>query len=95
MHKAASSTRQAYKGLEKLCIACRETHIPREVLQEYIEEMRRVFTPEQYDLFRNNCNHFSDDLATFLTGSGIPVHATDLLLASSTHMSICSAALFC
>lgn len=52
---------------------CRETHIPREVLLEYIEELKKVFTPQAYNLFHHNCNNFSNELATFLTGSGIPV----------------------
>ena len=51
----------------------KETHIPREVLFEYIEELKKVFTPEAYNLFHHNCNTFSNELATFLTGSGIPV----------------------
>ena len=52
---------------------CRETHIPRDVLSEYIEELKKIFTPEAYNLFHHNCNNFSNELATFLTGSGIPV----------------------
>ncbi|CAL5220471.1 g2495 [Coccomyxa viridis] len=55
-----------------------DTHIPREVLLEYIEELKKVFTPEAYNLFRHNCNNFSNELATFLTGSGIPEHITSL-----------------
>ncbi len=51
----------------------RDTHIPREVLLEYVEELKKIFTPEAYNLFRHNCNNFSNELATFLTGSGIPV----------------------
>lgn len=54
-------------------IWCRETHIPGEVLSEYVEELKKVFTPEAYNLFHHNCNNFSNELATFLTGSGIPV----------------------
>lgn len=31
-----------------------------------------TFSATSYDLLRRNCNHFSDEFATFLTGSGIP-----------------------
>jgi hypothetical protein len=34
--------------------------------------MAQKYVPERYDLFTNNCNHFSNDLAVFLTGAGIP-----------------------
>ena len=54
-------------------MACRDTHIPREVLLEYIDDLKKVFTQANYNLFHHNCNHFSNELATFLTGSGIPV----------------------
>ena len=32
------------------------------------------YTTEAYSLFHHNCNHFTNDFATFLTGSGIPVY---------------------
>ena len=54
-------------------VACRGTHIPREVLLEYIDDLKKVFTQANYNLFHHNCNNFSNELATFLTGSGIPV----------------------
>ena len=54
-------------------VACRDTHIPREVLLEYIDDLKKVFTQANYNLFHHNCNNFSNELATFLTGSGIPV----------------------
>ena len=60
--------------------ARRDTHIPHEVLIEYVEELKRVFTPEAYNLFHHNCNNFSNELATFLVGSGIPVHQLSMFL---------------
>ena len=47
--------------------------IPDDVFNEYIEELQVLWTPESYSLFENNCNHFSEEVATFLTGTGIPV----------------------
>ncbi|KAK9904006.1 hypothetical protein WJX75_002336 [Coccomyxa subellipsoidea] len=54
------------------------TQIPQEILEEYINELSQVFTPEAYNLFTNNCNNFSNELATFLTGQPIPEHITSL-----------------
>ena len=35
----------------------------------------QVFTPQAYNLFHNNCNNFSNEVSTFLTGQAIPVSA--------------------
>jgi len=58
---------------QSLLLAGRHTQIPQEVLDDYINELSQVFTPEAYNLFTNNCNNFSNELATFLTGQPIPV----------------------
>ncbi|EIE22536.1 DUF862-domain-containing protein [Coccomyxa subellipsoidea C-169] len=54
------------------------TQIPQEVLNDYVNELSQVFTPQAYNLFTNNCNNFSNELATFLTGQPIPEHITSL-----------------
>ncbi|BDA45899.1 probable desumoylating isopeptidase 1 at N-terminal half [Coccomyxa sp. Obi] len=54
------------------------TQIPEDILEDYINELRQVYTPEAYNLFTNNCNNFSNELATFLTGQPIPEHITNL-----------------
>jgi desumoylating isopeptidase 1 len=33
---------------------------------------------QAYDLWRHNCNNFTNDFATFLVGKGIPSHITDM-----------------
>ncbi len=33
---------------------------------------------ETYDLFKNNCNNFTNECANFLTGKGLPEHITGL-----------------
>lgn len=35
-------------------------------------------SPESYNLFENNCNHFTDEVAQFLTGKGIPHEIVNL-----------------
>ncbi|KKY23539.1 putative thioredoxin [Diplodia seriata] len=54
------------------------TSLPMDVVLEYLESLKEVYTPEAYDLFAHNCNNFSNDFAMFLVGKGIPDHITSL-----------------
>lgn len=54
------------------------TDLPIEIIVEYLESLKEVYTPESYDLFMHNCNNFSNDFAMFLVGKGIPGHITSL-----------------
>ncbi|KAK4034896.1 P-loop containing nucleoside triphosphate hydrolase protein [Parachaetomium inaequale] len=54
------------------------TELPMEVIEEYLDSLREIFTVEAYDLWRHNCNNFSNDFATFLLGKGIPGHITNM-----------------
>jgi thiol-disulfide isomerase/thioredoxin len=54
------------------------TDLPIEIVLEYLESLKAVYTPESYDLFAHNCNNFSNDFAMFLVGKGIPGHITSL-----------------
>ncbi|KIW21597.1 hypothetical protein PV08_02177 [Exophiala spinifera] len=49
-----------------------QTDLPLDVIEEYIESLEDIYTPESYDLFVHNCNNFSQDLAMFLVGKNIP-----------------------
>ncbi|KAL2429496.1 hypothetical protein ABEF95_004591 [Exophiala dermatitidis] len=49
-----------------------KTELPLDVIEEYIESLEEIYTPESYDLFVHNCNNFSQDLAMFLVGKSIP-----------------------
>jgi len=55
-----------------------KTDIPLEVILEYMESLKQIYTAESYDLFAHNCNNYSNDLAMFLLGKGIPQHITSL-----------------
>ena len=47
--------------------------------QEYLIELgASKYSARNYHLLNNNCNNFSDDVAQFLTGNGIPGHITGL-----------------
>ena len=55
-----------------------ETHIPREVFDEFLVEISPRFTMQTYNLLRHNCNNFSNEVANFLVGASIPQHILDL-----------------
>jgi thiol-disulfide isomerase/thioredoxin len=55
-----------------------QTQLPLEIVLEYLESLKTVYTAESYDLFLHNCNNFSNDFAMFLVGRGIPDHITSL-----------------
>ncbi|KAL2197389.1 P-loop containing nucleoside triphosphate hydrolase protein [Corynascus similis CBS 632.67] len=55
-----------------------KTELPMDVIEEYLDSLREIYTVEAYDLFRHNCNNFSNDFATFLLGKGIPSHITNM-----------------
>lgn len=59
-------------------ISMGKTELPLEVILEYLESLKEVYTAESYDLFMHNCNNFSNDFAMFLVGKGIPDHITSL-----------------
>ena len=54
------------------------THIPLEVIVEYIESLKSVYTPDKYHLLDSNCNDFSNALCQFLVGKTIPGHILSL-----------------
>lgn len=54
------------------------TEIPSEVRDELIRDLSDRFTLDTYNLLNNNCNNFSNELATMLTGNGIPPHILNL-----------------
>ena len=55
-----------------------ETHLPMDVIMDYLESLKEVYTAESYDLFAHNCNNFTNDFGMFLVGKGIPDHITNL-----------------
>ncbi|KAI1391532.1 P-loop containing nucleoside triphosphate hydrolase protein [Hypoxylon trugodes] len=55
-----------------------KTELPMEVILEYLDSLREIYTPQAYDLFRHNCNNFSNDFSTFLIGKGIPDHISNM-----------------
>jgi hypothetical protein len=63
------------------------TRLGRDVFEDYLGGLAPRFTAGSYHLIENNCNNFSNELATFLLGTGIPQDILDLprlALASPT-----------
>ncbi|TPX17277.1 uncharacterized protein E0L32_012244 [Thyridium curvatum] len=54
------------------------THLPMDVIEEYLDSLREIYTVEAYNLWHHNCNNFSNDFATFLVGKGIPDHIVNM-----------------
>lgn len=55
-----------------------KTELPMDVVQDYLDSIRPIYTLDAYDLWRHNCNNFSNDFATFLLGKGIPDYITSM-----------------
>ena len=48
------------------------TQLTMDVIEDYLQSLEAIYTPESYDLFVHNCNNFSQDFAMFLVGKSIP-----------------------
>lgn len=62
-----------------------ETEIPQNTFEEFLRSISSNYTMEKYDLFKNNCNNFTNECALFLVGKGIPEHITGILLFIYLH----------
>jgi len=54
------------------------THLPREVFEDYLRDIAPRYTAETYRLLTHNCNNFSNEVAQFLVGAGIPDYILNL-----------------
>lgn len=54
------------------------TSLSEEVFLEYLDSLKSIYSHEAYDLFQHNCNNFTNDVAQFLCGRGIPAHIVSL-----------------
>ncbi|KAH7970796.1 hypothetical protein HPB49_015633 [Dermacentor silvarum] len=60
-------------------ISLGRTELPHGVFLEYIRELgESSYKGSTYNLFRHNCNNFSQDVALFLTGKSIPAEILEL-----------------
>ncbi|XP_070381747.1 uncharacterized protein [Dermacentor albipictus] len=60
-------------------ISLGRTELPHRVFLDYIRELGETsYKGSTYNLFRHNCNNFSQDVALFLTGKSIPREILEL-----------------
>ncbi|KAK9447126.1 PPPDE putative peptidase domain-containing protein [Limtongia smithiae] len=69
---------QTHHGQPLEVVDMGETALPEEVVLEYIDSLKEIYTAEKYDLFMHNCNNFSQDLCQFLVGRDIPKRISGL-----------------
>ncbi|CAA7017141.1 unnamed protein product [Microthlaspi erraticum] len=55
-----------------------ESHVPQDVFEMYLQEISPRYTAESYNLLTHNCNNFSNEVAQFLVGKGIPDYILQL-----------------
>ncbi|CAH0563512.1 unnamed protein product [Brassicogethes aeneus] len=56
-----------------------ETHVPYGVFYEYLNGLSTTsYISSSYDLFKHNCNNFTEEIAQFLCGTSIPKYILDL-----------------
>eukprot|EP00249_Psilotum_nudum_P011338 c23110_g1_i1 orf=340-1248(-) len=48
------------------------TQVPKEMFEEYLQEISPRYTAGTYSLMHHNCNNFSEEVSQFLVGVGIP-----------------------
>lgn len=48
------------------------TDIPEDVFRDFLNGIAGNYTLNTYDIFRHNCNHFTNECCQFLLGKGIP-----------------------
>ena len=82
MEHVAAPSISPLRDYKECFITCRETHIPADLREEFLSDMAAAkFSTGGYNLLENNCNNFSNDFASFLTGKGIPVSFEALICA--------------
>lgn len=69
---------QSAAGRPDKVVSVGRTEVPEWMFAQFIDGVRGKFTQETYHLLTNNCNHFTDEAATFLTGTGAPDYVIGL-----------------
>ncbi|KAJ6792130.1 desumoylating isopeptidase 1 [Iris pallida] len=54
------------------------THVPKDVFEEYLQDITPRYTAESYKLLTHNCNNFTNEVAQFLVGASIPDYILQL-----------------
>ena len=54
------------------------SHVPFDLWNEFLEQIKSEWTADKYHLLDNNCNSFSNEVCQFLVGKEIPNHIQSL-----------------
>ncbi|XP_010264092.1 PREDICTED: desumoylating isopeptidase 1-like isoform X1 [Nelumbo nucifera] len=54
------------------------THVPKDLFEQYLQDISPRYTAETYSLLTHNCNNFSNEVAQFLVGASIPDYILQL-----------------
>ena len=54
------------------------TEIPEEIFMELLQDISHKYTMQTYDVFKHNCNNFTDEVANLILGTGIPADIVNL-----------------
>ena len=49
-----------------------ETQVPEDIMMELLKDISEKYTERTYHVFNNNSNTFTNEVATLVTGEGIP-----------------------
>lgn len=49
-----------------------ETEVPQEMFHDFLKEISSKFSMDKYDLFKNNCNNFTNECCEFIIGEPLP-----------------------
>ncbi|EHY65859.1 hypothetical protein NERG_01466 [Nematocida ausubeli] len=55
-----------------------ETGVTEEELTSYLKKIDELYTEQTYHIIRNNCNHFSNNLAKYLVNKEVPAYIMDV-----------------
>lgn len=61
-----------HHGRPKKVLTIGTTNVDKETLMEYVQGLRATYSAEKYHLLEFNCNTFTNEVVSFLTGGGIP-----------------------
>lgn len=54
------------------------TEVPKDLFDQFLEDISPKYTIHTYNLMKNNCNNFSDEVVEFLVGDRIPAKILNL-----------------
>ena len=60
------------QGQPTKVVSLGETQVPEDIMMELLKDISEKYTERTYHVFNNNSNTFTNEVATLVTGEGIP-----------------------